>query len=256
MEKNPPAGVAGKTGKPAMPAGRYLKYAIGEILLVVIGILIALQINNWNEEKKELSNETKILETLNAEFSQNSITLDSILKQLNRMEQSLSFVFQNIQPNPVINFSPKQLDSILSNTFSNPYWSRSEYTLRNLESSGKLSTLNSEDLKSKLYEWSLIATNITDKDSDATYGFNNLLNYYRENGSLRNLDEVGQIITEGRSSLEYDHFKFFSDIVFENIIDDCLVYTRQRIIRYKKAKIIIEQVIALTDRRMKIFFRN
>ncbi|MGB5203859.1 MAG: DUF6090 family protein, partial [Eudoraea sp.] len=32
--------------------GQYLKYAIGEILLVVIGILIALQINNWNEVKK------------------------------------------------------------------------------------------------------------------------------------------------------------------------------------------------------------
>ena len=33
--------------------GRYLKYAIGEILLVVIGILIALSINNWNEARKE-----------------------------------------------------------------------------------------------------------------------------------------------------------------------------------------------------------
>jgi len=42
-----------KTGKPAWPAGRYLKYAIGEIVLVVIGILIALQINNWNEEEKK-----------------------------------------------------------------------------------------------------------------------------------------------------------------------------------------------------------
>ena len=31
--------------------GKYLKYAIGEIILVVIGILIALQINNWNEER-------------------------------------------------------------------------------------------------------------------------------------------------------------------------------------------------------------
>lgn len=41
----------GKTGK-------YLKYAIGEILLVIIGILIALQINNWNDiriERKELN---------------------------------------------------------------------------------------------------------------------------------------------------------------------------------------------------------
>jgi hypothetical protein len=33
--------------------GKYLKYAIGEIVLVVVGILIALQINNWNENKKK-----------------------------------------------------------------------------------------------------------------------------------------------------------------------------------------------------------
>ncbi len=38
-----------ETGK----TGKYLKYAIGEIILVVIGILIALQINNWNEQRKE-----------------------------------------------------------------------------------------------------------------------------------------------------------------------------------------------------------
>jgi len=37
--------------------GKYFKYAIGEIILVVIGILIALQINNWNEQRKEKINE-------------------------------------------------------------------------------------------------------------------------------------------------------------------------------------------------------
>ncbi len=30
----------------------YLRYAIGEVILVVVGILIALQVNNWNEERK------------------------------------------------------------------------------------------------------------------------------------------------------------------------------------------------------------
>jgi hypothetical protein len=45
LEKN-------KTGKPAFAAGRYFKYAIGEIALVVIGILIALSINNQNESRK------------------------------------------------------------------------------------------------------------------------------------------------------------------------------------------------------------
>ena len=47
--KTRPNDSVGRAGKPALPAGRYFKYAIGEIILVVIGILIALQINNWNE---------------------------------------------------------------------------------------------------------------------------------------------------------------------------------------------------------------
>jgi hypothetical protein len=42
-------------------AGKYLKYAIGEIVLVVIGILIALQINNWNENRKLVKVELKML---------------------------------------------------------------------------------------------------------------------------------------------------------------------------------------------------
>jgi hypothetical protein len=43
---------------------KYLLYAIGEIILVVIGILIALNINNWNEEQKALSQEIMILENI------------------------------------------------------------------------------------------------------------------------------------------------------------------------------------------------
>uniref|UniRef100_UPI004049FDB2 DUF6090 family protein n=2 Tax=Gelidibacter sp. TaxID=2018083 RepID=UPI004049FDB2 len=57
---------------------KYFKYAIGEILLVVIGILIALNINNWNEQK---NNEAKIVNTLKE--IQNDIQLDLI--QANRM---------------------------------------------------------------------------------------------------------------------------------------------------------------------------
>ena len=45
LSEGPPASRAGKTGK-------YLKYAIGEIVLVMAGILLALQVNNWNEKRK------------------------------------------------------------------------------------------------------------------------------------------------------------------------------------------------------------
>jgi len=66
---------------------KYLKYAIGEIVLVVIGILIALQINNWNtgrlerlEEKKILISVKKDLENTIREFQ----FLEDIRKKLFR----------------------------------------------------------------------------------------------------------------------------------------------------------------------------
>jgi hypothetical protein len=57
-------------------AGKYFKYAVGEIVLVVIGILIALQINNWNELRKEHLGEQVILRQLKKEFEANLQQLD------------------------------------------------------------------------------------------------------------------------------------------------------------------------------------
>ncbi|MCF7560143.1 DUF6090 family protein [Sabulilitoribacter multivorans] len=60
---------------------KYLIYAIGEIVLVVIGILIALQINNWNENRINENNETIILETLQEEFLENKKRYSETIKQ-------------------------------------------------------------------------------------------------------------------------------------------------------------------------------
>ena len=56
--------------------GKYFKYAIGEILLVVIGILFALQINQWNENRKENNALKTLTENLNNEFQKNLKELD------------------------------------------------------------------------------------------------------------------------------------------------------------------------------------
>ena len=61
--------------------GKYLKYAIGEIILVVIGILIALSINNWNERQKSNIREQTVLEN----FIKN-LNADLISYSLNRQQ--------------------------------------------------------------------------------------------------------------------------------------------------------------------------
>jgi hypothetical protein len=65
--------------KPVSPAGRYLLYAIGEILLVVIGILIALQVNNWNEDSKSRDMLHQYLTTISSDLQSDQVVLDSLI---------------------------------------------------------------------------------------------------------------------------------------------------------------------------------
>jgi hypothetical protein len=81
--------------------GKYFKYAIGEIILVVIGILIALSINNWNEGRKSENNKQILMLALKQEFLTNKKALERQLLGLHK---------NNSQLNKVINFSAGALD--------------------------------------------------------------------------------------------------------------------------------------------------
>ena len=72
--------------------GKYLKYAIGEILLVVIGILIALQINTWNTKRLNNLKEKAILKELHKEFLSNKIQFDTVKLVHTRSKKSLNTI--------------------------------------------------------------------------------------------------------------------------------------------------------------------
>ena len=105
--------------------GKYLKYAIGEILLVVIGILIALQINNWNEKQKDRKKERTFLLEIKSNLNQdiesinNVVTFNATKSQLidNMLQifpdslsnqDRMAIIYQNLQGFPNYEmFSPK-----------------------------------------------------------------------------------------------------------------------------------------------------
>ena len=68
----------GSSTEASAKTGRYFKYAIGEIVLVVIGILIALQINNWNEAKKDKNSLHLYLSVIKENIENDLIVLDSL----------------------------------------------------------------------------------------------------------------------------------------------------------------------------------
>ncbi len=66
----------------------YLLYAIGEILLVMIGILLALQVNNWNETRTQQNELRSILKTISLDLERDTLVADGIIKYYKDNEKS------------------------------------------------------------------------------------------------------------------------------------------------------------------------
>ena len=140
MEKN-------KTGKPALPAGRYFKYAIGEIILVVIGILIALSINNWNEKRKEQNQLQTYYEQIIADFDEQKAYSKRITIQLDSSIASYEnykslFETKDLTVDAVV-------DGLNKVQFVSPYLFFRFNTMETLQSTGDIKIIP-EDLRNKL----------------------------------------------------------------------------------------------------------
>ncbi|MAK36069.1 MAG: hypothetical protein CMC15_07825 [Flavobacteriaceae bacterium] len=78
---------------------KYLLYAIGEIILVVIGILIALQISNWNDKQKLQAYEEKLLSQLQQDLVLNAKDLELNISLQKRTIQSIDILLEHFESN-------------------------------------------------------------------------------------------------------------------------------------------------------------
>lgn len=230
-----------ETGK----TGKYFKYAIGEIVLVVIGILIALQINNWNEERKANRQEIQLLLNLRSEFKDNLENLDSVAIEVDNVINSLELVFDQFSPNQT-NKSLDSLDIWLSNALQSPNWKPSEYLLNSLNSSGKIADLNNDHLKLLLYKWSRQQKEMLEVQIRTEKTGEEIIEYIKTYGSLRNVDVTNTEFNYTRSTLLDNNAFLLSDPRFENHIDDKLYMYKLTKIWLKNARVTIVQLIEET----------
>ena len=84
---------------------KYFKYAVGEIILVVIGILIALQINNWNEDRKSIQKGHKILVDIRENVEFNIIQFEEDIEINRKVINSIDIILKNITETKIYNDS-------------------------------------------------------------------------------------------------------------------------------------------------------
>ena len=200
---------------------KYLKYAIGEIVLVVIGILIALSINNWNEGRKEVLKEKQLLNNLQGEFKDNLKDLDSIAIEVDKVIHSLEKVFDLFSPS-FANVSQDSLNNWLSTAMYSPNWKPSEFLLNSLNNSGSIAELKNENLKLLLYKWSRQQKEMTEVQIRTEKTGEEILAYLKEFGSLRNVDVTSPEFKYRSTTLIVNNMSLMSDPRFENHIDDKL----------------------------------
>ncbi len=125
--------------------GKYLKYAIGEIVLVMIGILLALQVNNWNENRKERTQETLLLKQLLTDFNSNLEQLDQKISFRKDFMNSSKQLFKYID-NPNI----RDKDSIETHIAKTMPYATFDPIINDLASSGELNIIKNTKLKHAL----------------------------------------------------------------------------------------------------------
>ena len=148
---------------------KYGFYAIGEIILVVIGILIALQINNWNETRQQESKVFKYAKSLVEDLKADIEMLQVSQFQANKKAEMIDSLRNMVNTIPTTELSSTDLWVICHDMLYRPYkWNRS--TLNELNSSGSTRFIKNESVQNKLVAYESFSKHL---DQDFGYDINN-----------------------------------------------------------------------------------
>ncbi|NRR93106.1 hypothetical protein HSX10_16135 [Winogradskyella undariae] len=154
--------------------GKYLKYAIGEIILVVIGILIALSINNWNENRKNRKKEKVYITNIQRDLKAQLVILDRATKGELLSYANLSNALKSFHQHNgfVVNTESLSEISAVNDRFT---FNIIDTALDEIKSSGNLDIIQKNEVKDSLLKYynklrlsgQIIASNNLQNDNSA-----------------------------------------------------------------------------------------
>ena len=199
--------------------GKYFKYALGEIILVVIGILIALWINNWNNQRLSNHQTTNLLKSLKEDLVSDTIEFDKSIgyyKELIMEKKKLLLLskYENINTDSlIILIAPTySLYDLNSTTFTKITNLGISEISKNDSLSKKIYTYYTKELKS-FYEYITWEKESTDNEGKYWLNFQNEFEFDFQfpkfQDSITNRQNLIKLITEpkGRNQILYDYYR-------------------------------------------------
>ena len=246
--------------------GKYLKYAIGEIVLVVIGILIALSLNTWNANRLNKIEEIQLLKQLKIELIKNQEQLIAKEKLRTRSIKS-SLRILELFDDPSIIKNQDEIDGHLAIMIPNYTFDPSDGIIMQLLEGGKLSLIENDSLRNDLSKWSSMLAELAEEEQDfkthnfltlrpilfKNYSFRNILNKTWDNSVLSSVflsDEIRDFNGFGKTSLKIDTDKMFTSIEFEGAITSLSSFNLVINIQSQGVKDYINRMLKIINREL------
>ena len=171
--------------------GNYFVYAIGEIVLVVIGILIALAINTSNQTKIDREKEQTYLIGLRKEFQTSRLKLHELIK-VNRQNYEGARKLMEFKSDESTRPSEKQFSELLFATFSNDIsFNPNNSLLVEMINSGSLKDLSNAELRVHLTNWIATLSDIANQERALGVEREKVLEMFRTNkNSIRTIFDL------------------------------------------------------------------
>ena len=236
---------------------KYLRYAIGEILLVMIGILLALQVNNWNSERIEENREQTILGNLHSDFRENITELNRIYEGSEESYESSIRLLEIIKDSSQL--KPKEIEDLL-NSIINGFYSLdlNSASVDEIINTGSLNVIKDVELRKQIANWSFI---VADSEDDIEifydYMFNSFIPSLTGRMTLRNIGipdflmkrlDIPQV---SRSNFKLDLNTTLRTVEFENELYNNALNLVYILDNYKKIEAYLNDTLKLIERNIK-----
>jgi len=132
---------------------KYFKYAIGEIILVVIGILIALSINNWNQNRIERNKEKSILSELIIDLEDQSKLLETYIEVESSFYQNGKDILSYFATNQTFNNTDNSIYSKLNSLVTRKTFNPVNQTFKELIATGNIAIIQDKLTKRKIIKY-------------------------------------------------------------------------------------------------------
>jgi hypothetical protein len=194
--------------------GKYFKYAIGEIILVVIGILIALQINNWNENRKNSNRETQFLKNFRLDLVTNKEELKRVIKKTEQTSMSADSILQ-LKEGEIDSLNLMSFVGCMMNATGFTVYQSQEGTIQDILGSGKLDIITNDSLRLAIGSWEANLKGIREWESLDKKTYSIYSEYLHEHAALYKISYKKELPIS-----ETIRNQFMEDKVFLNRIRD------------------------------------